>query len=292
MHHGALPQPEDDPDPTDRLPELVLEGAEQDGDPSEDTGTWLAPAGALADAERISLQERLEERDAAVEELTAILRQRGSALTRAENELEQARAELLRIRESATQDLGLAQTLQQVERARAALAAQVEEQAATIARLEDQVSDAREAEQRLEHELGEARDRLAQAEEGLGDARADLAVAQERATQLESLLAESSHAIQRCLVRVDVVDGPLYFLSGARATIGRTPDNDIQVHETYISRSHAVIKLGADTTIVEDSGSRNGVFVNERRVARELLHDGDLVLLGKARFRFRCTSGR
>ncbi|MDH4053479.1 MAG: FHA domain-containing protein, partial [Rubrivivax sp.] len=69
-------------------------------------------------------------------------------------------------------------------------------------------------------------------------------------------------------------------------SVGRIPGNDVQVRESYISRIHAFIKLGPDGTVIEDADSRNGVFVNDRRVRRELLQDGDVVTLGKARFRF------
>ena len=92
--------------------------------------------------------------------------------------------------------------------------------------------------------------------------------------------------VRRRLLRIDPGHEGGYLLLPPRTSIGRTPDNDLQLRENYISRAHAVVKLGADSAIIEDLGSRNGVFVNDRRVRRELLHDGDLVMLGKAHFRF------
>jgi chromosome segregation ATPase len=92
--------------------------------------------------------------------------------------------------------------------------------------------------------------------------------------------------LRRRLRRIDPGHEAAFLLLPPRTTIGRTPDNDLQLCESYISRVHAVIKLGADSAIIEDAGSRNGVFVNQRRISRELLHDGDEVVLGKARFRF------
>ena len=58
------------------------------------------------------------------------------------------------------------------------------------------------------------------------------------------------------------------------------------IAESYISGRHAVLRLGPDVTLVEDSGSTNGVFVNGRRVQRDVLRDGDVVSFGRARFRF------
>ena len=40
-----------------------------------------------------------------------------------------------------------------------------------------------------------------------------------------------------------------------------------------------------DATI-EDLNSTNGVLVNGRRVSRQLLHHGDLVVIGEIQFRF------
>ncbi|HEX3835787.1 MAG TPA: FHA domain-containing protein [Steroidobacteraceae bacterium] len=73
---------------------------------------------------------------------------------------------------------------------------------------------------------------------------------------------------------------------GRKTTIGRTPDNDLQIDASFISRHHAVLLVHGSQTIVEDLNSTNGVFVNAHRVSRETLNDGDLVMIGKARFRF------
>ncbi|HUG72155.1 MAG TPA: FHA domain-containing protein [Steroidobacteraceae bacterium] len=74
---------------------------------------------------------------------------------------------------------------------------------------------------------------------------------------------------------------------GRRTTIGRTPDNDIQIVATFISRNHAVMLGSAEHCILEDLNSTNGVAVNGRRVTRHALHDGDIVTIGQTRFRYR-----
>ena len=79
---------------------------------------------------------------------------------------------------------------------------------------------------------------------------------------------------------------------GRRTTIGRTPDNDLQIDASFISRHHAVILAGPVHTIVEDLNSTNGVRVNGRRVTRHPLKDGDMVLIGKTRFRFAVRAQR
>ena len=69
-------------------------------------------------------------------------------------------------------------------------------------------------------------------------------------------------------------------------TIGRTDENDIQVKTTYVSRRHAVVLTEGDSTRVVDRGSRNGVFVNSRRVKEHILSNGDIVTVGDAKFRY------
>ena len=58
---------------------------------------------------------------------------------------------------------------------------------------------------------------------------------------------------------------------GRKTSVGRTPDNDLQIDAKFISRHHAVILAGPTQTIIEDLNSTNGVQVNGRRVTRQAL---------------------
>jgi chromosome segregation ATPase len=73
---------------------------------------------------------------------------------------------------------------------------------------------------------------------------------------------------------------------GRRTSIGRTPDNDLQIDAKFVSRHHAVILVGPVHSIIEDLNSTNGVYVNGRRITRNTLKDGDTVLFGRAQYRF------
>jgi hypothetical protein len=73
---------------------------------------------------------------------------------------------------------------------------------------------------------------------------------------------------------------------GRKTSIGRTPDNDLQIDAKFISRRHAVILAGPVHTVVEDLNSTNGVLVNGQRVTRQMLQDGDEVVFGRAQYRF------
>jgi len=71
-----------------------------------------------------------------------------------------------------------------------------------------------------------------------------------------------------------------------RLTIGRTDQNDIQLKASYVSRRHAVIVTDGEKTRVIDWGSKNGVFVNSKRITEHFLANGDTVTIGTADFRY------
>jgi len=64
-------------------------------------------------------------------------------------------------------------------------------------------------------------------------------------------------------------------------TVGRAPDNDLPVDNLAVSNYHAKIYFEAGRMVVEDLDSLNGTFVNDLRVERATLHDGDNVHIGK-----------
>jgi pSer/pThr/pTyr-binding forkhead associated (FHA) protein len=64
-------------------------------------------------------------------------------------------------------------------------------------------------------------------------------------------------------------------------TIGRAPDNDIQIDNLAVSNYHARVYVEAGSLVVEDLDSLNGSFLNDIRVERAMLKDGDAILIGK-----------
>jgi hypothetical protein len=71
-----------------------------------------------------------------------------------------------------------------------------------------------------------------------------------------------------------------------KLTIGRTVHNDIQLKAQYVSRRHAVVVTEDDHTRIVDWGSKNGIYVNGKRVSEKMLKNGDRVTVGTAEFRF------
>lgn len=92
--------------------------------------------------------------------------------------------------------------------------------------------------------------------------------------------------------RVDVIDGPmvgakLQLLPG-RTTIGRESDNNIVLNDDRASSHHAVISHENGIFWIEDLGSTNGTFVNERlRLSnRHPLISGETIRIGGSLLRF------
>ncbi|MCF6287465.1 MAG: FHA domain-containing protein, partial [Candidatus Hydrogenedentes bacterium] len=89
--------------------------------------------------------------------------------------------------------------------------------------------------------------------------------------------------------RVVVLTGPLQgksFDINTKLSIGRNPDNDLQLEDLQISRQHAVIEQKDGATMLRDLGSGNGSFVGERRILEYKLSSGDLLHLGTQELRF------
>jgi len=75
-------------------------------------------------------------------------------------------------------------------------------------------------------------------------------------------------------------------LNSSITTIGREPDNDVQIRSRFVSRFHARIVNDQDGAIIEDMDSRNGISVNTRRVARKKLRSGDYIKLGRVQLQY------
>jgi pSer/pThr/pTyr-binding forkhead associated (FHA) protein len=69
-----------------------------------------------------------------------------------------------------------------------------------------------------------------------------------------------------------------WILNHSPITLGRAPESDIQLDVRWVSRTHARIRMEGHQYLIEDVGSKNGVFVNGQRVTGPRpLEDGDRV---------------
>lgn len=80
--------------------------------------------------------------------------------------------------------------------------------------------------------------------------------------------------------------GAVYVL-GSRTTIGRASDCDIQILHEGVSRHHAKVTLEDDgSVVVSDLSSDNGTFVEDERVERRVLLEGEVLRVMRSRFAY------
>jgi pSer/pThr/pTyr-binding forkhead associated (FHA) protein len=73
----------------------------------------------------------------------------------------------------------------------------------------------------------------------------------------------------------------------SEAVVGRGNDCDFQINDANISRRHGIVKRDWNEITIEDAGSKNGVVINDRKIARPTaLRDADEILLGAVRLTF------
>ena len=75
-------------------------------------------------------------------------------------------------------------------------------------------------------------------------------------------------------------------LEKERVSIGRKPDNDIQIDNLAVSGKHALIITILDDSFLEDLGSTNGTYVNGKLVKKHALRNGDVIGLGKHELKY------
>ena len=81
-----------------------------------------------------------------------------------------------------------------------------------------------------------------------------------------------------------IVSAP-FSLSGTHLKVGRSRDNDICIEHSSVSRHHAELIKKEQGYVVRDSDSKNGTFVNDRRITENLLKNGFTVRFGEVSLR-------
>ncbi|MCI0642736.1 MAG: FHA domain-containing protein [Gemmataceae bacterium] len=84
---------------------------------------------------------------------------------------------------------------------------------------------------------------------------------------------------------VSLADGRRHPLRVGINSVGRFPENDLVLGERCVSRRHCVVLVHATGGCeVYDTASRNGTWVNRRRVGRVELLPGDVLMLCNHQF--------
>jgi pSer/pThr/pTyr-binding forkhead associated (FHA) protein len=74
--------------------------------------------------------------------------------------------------------------------------------------------------------------------------------------------------------------GQIFDLNGQELTVGRLPDNHIQIEHASVSGHHAVLFIDVLDYRIKDLDSTNGTRINGERIAEQKLRRNDVLRLG------------
>lgn len=94
------------------------------------------------------------------------------------------------------------------------------------------------------------------------------------------------------VVRQGPMKGTRISLDTAEVSIGRHPESDIFLDDVTVSRRHAKLSRVGEAYEVSDAGSLNGTYVNQERVDKQILRDGDELQVGKFKLVYVLLAGR
>jgi len=107
----------------------------------------------------------------------------------------------------------------------------------------------------------------------------------ERATSLDlaSFTKGAADGDRACLVMIYGPEmGRRVSLVQPQFEIGRSSRCDLTIDQESISRHHARVSLEGRQHSLEDLASTNGTFVNDARISRHVLRDGDQIKIGRS----------
>jgi pSer/pThr/pTyr-binding forkhead associated (FHA) protein len=96
----------------------------------------------------------------------------------------------------------------------------------------------------------------------------------------------ASDAGTRLVINRGPSAGSSFPITQTRTTLGRYRDCDIVLDDVTVSRYHAELRRDGDRYTITDSGSLNGLYVNQRPADHDDLADGDEIWIGKFRLTF------
>ncbi len=74
--------------------------------------------------------------------------------------------------------------------------------------------------------------------------------------------------------------GAMHLLDKEVTIVGRAEKADLRIIDDGISREHSRVLLEGDKIVLEDLGSTNGTYCNGVRVTRQVLGEGDKIMIG------------
>jgi pSer/pThr/pTyr-binding forkhead associated (FHA) protein len=84
----------------------------------------------------------------------------------------------------------------------------------------------------------------------------------------------------RLVLLSEGLTGKTFELKPELTTVGRLPDNTLQIAEASVSSHHAEIQLRGNDLFVRDLGSTNGTFINGEKINEGTVKAGQILRLG------------
>ncbi|MFH1131753.1 MAG: SpoIIE family protein phosphatase [Pseudomonadota bacterium] len=89
------------------------------------------------------------------------------------------------------------------------------------------------------------------------------------------------------LVTIDSPTKGKEYPLGIECGLGRSFNNDIVIGDLNVSRRHArIVRTEANEYVIEDLGSGNGTFVNDKKIKKHVLCPHDVIRIGGTSFRY------
>jgi type II secretory pathway predicted ATPase ExeA len=95
----------------------------------------------------------------------------------------------------------------------------------------------------------------------------------------------SARPIPRIVVTHDGETVADYELTERKYIIGRTDLADINIDDSYVSKTHAMLQVYSNAIVLLDLNSTNGTTVNSKVVHKTILRSNDIIALGRYRLK-------
>ncbi len=73
----------------------------------------------------------------------------------------------------------------------------------------------------------------------------------------------------------------------AQYFIGKDPSCTIQLKDPSVEKFHASIRIKSNKIYITDLDTNEGTFLNEKRILREEIKDGDIIKIGSIKIKFK-----
>jgi diguanylate cyclase (GGDEF)-like protein len=100
-------------------------------------------------------------------------------------------------------------------------------------------------------------------------------------SSLDDLQKQTTSADPYLIIIAGTNIGKLYHLSASELVAGRSPECDIWIEDSTISRKHFQIRKVDSAYTIQDLKSTNGTFVNNKRIISTTLKAGDKIQVSK-----------